>query len=171
MKAPFLIIISFYVLNSYGQLLPKEFINYEDVITETKSSDNPKELKDKFDYYYVLLLDSTELDLIQNIDPQAISYYREVSPGLKNSEQFGSYKVAEKSIKDVLKNESLLKKVIISIDKENRKGIENSEIEKPIYTNENKAIIFNYGSFWSNTYFLELVGNEIKIKWLVGTIQ
>ncbi len=55
-----LIILTAFQISIYGQTLKKcSFVIYEEVINELKSSKNLIQLKNKYDYMFILLLDST----------------------------------------------------------------------------------------------------------------
>ena len=72
MKKYLLIALIISQLPTFGQPLIKEnFINCDTVIKELKSTENIKSLGYKYDYVFILLLDSSNIELIKKTGYQS----------------------------------------------------------------------------------------------------
>jgi hypothetical protein len=172
MKKYLFIVLIISHLSIYGQNSVKEkFINYEDVIKELKSTKNIKNLGNQYDYTALLLLDSTEIELIEKTGYQHIDDFRNFAPGLALSKKTFGFVTDMKNIKEIFLDKNSLKRILDCSKSDNSPDLRLTVFEYPIYIKENKAIFETSGPIWSDTYFARLKNGILQINWLGGIIE
>lgn len=120
---------------SNGQNTNKiEFVDYNQVIEEINSSSNITDLKNKWDYNSILLLDSTQINRINEIRPDIVKDFREFSSYPIPDENKGIITMAVNSIKDCFIDENLRNLIIASFNYE--------DLKYPIYIKDAKSAVF-----------------------------
>jgi len=147
------------------------FIEYAQVISELKSNQNPEDIGFKYDMCTILLLDSTQLEMVEKIDPLSVEYFRESAPGLALNKSTASFPTVKKDIREIFTDKVSLKRILICLNEEQSTEIDFSMFDFPIYTKENKAIFDISGPTWSDTYFASLGNGVLQINWLSGIIE
>lgn len=147
------------------------FIDYKNVINDLKTHANDSHLKYKYDLTFVLLLDSSQIKLIEKIQPEAVKYFREYSSGLTFNNRTVGFVTDKKDIKEVLMDKLDQKRIFECVNEESDLDLVHVEFDHPIYVKENKAIFEIYGSTWSSTYFARLENGVLQINYLGGTIE
>jgi hypothetical protein len=145
-----------------------KFIDYEKAISELMASNNIDSLEKRYDIVYVLLLDSSEIKLVESTNIDLVKEFRSFSSGLIPNKQTVTIGVDKSSIREVFSDKILSKKIIKSITKDNPSI---ASINQTIYTKGNLAIFETFGPKWSNTYYAKLENGEVKINWLGGIIE
>ncbi len=159
-------------LTIYGQILNNErFVIYENVISELKSSANISELKDKYDYMYILLLDSTNIDLIKKTRYAYIDEFRNYSAGLPLSNRTIGFVTDKTEIKEIFNDENSLKRILSSSKTINSPDIPMTKFDFPVYIKGNTAVFETSGPTWSDTYYASLEKGILQINWLGGIIE
>lgn len=151
--------------NSYN------FIEYDTAIKELKANNNFESIEFKYDYIFVLLLDSTEIKLLKKHSTEIIEEFRNYAPGLKNSERSVGFVTEKKDIKDVFTDKLNHKRIFECLHAENSLDIEYLTIDSVIYIKEQSVIFEISGSTWSDTYFAKLDKGVFHINWLGGIIE
>ncbi|WP_163710724.1 hypothetical protein [Mangrovibacterium lignilyticum] len=156
----------------YGQPFIKEkVINYEDVIEELKSTKNIKSLENKYDYTALLLLDSTQIKLIEKTGYQYINDFRNFSLGLALSKQTLGFVTDKINIKEIFLDKNTIQRILDCTKSYDSPDLKMTEINYPVYIKENTAIFETSGPTWSDTYFARLENGILQINWLGGIIE
>lgn len=159
-------------LSIYGQpYLKEKVITYETVIKKLKETYKIKNLENKFNYTFILLLDSTNIDLIKKIDYQYIDDFRSYAQGLPLSNQTVGFVTDKKDIKNIFEDNISLKRILIVLKDNNIPDVSINDFNYPIYIKGNKAIFEISGPTWSDTYFATLNNGVLQINWLGGIIE
>jgi len=167
MKRNLLIIFLIFQIPSFGQPLRWEnFINYDTVIKELKTTKDIKSLVYKYDYCSVLLLDSSNLKLVKETGYQYIDEFRKNAPYLSLSDKTVGFVTDKKNIKEIFLDKNSLKKILGCVELG-----DNSDFDYPIYIKGNMAIFETSGPTWSNTYFGRLKDGVFQINWIEGIIE
>lgn len=144
-----LIALTAYQFSVYGQDLNKNsFLSYGDVIKELKSSTNISELKNKYDYMFILLLDSTSIDLIEKTGYAYIDEFRNYATGLPLSNQTMGFATEKQDVKEIFRDENLLKRILNCTKPFNSPDIPITKFDYPIYIKDNTAIFETSGPTW-----------------------
>ncbi len=149
----------------------EKFIDYENVISELKKNPNYDNLKYKYDYTFILLLDSSEIKLIEKIRPETVKYFRDYAHGISFNNKTVGFKTEKQSIKEVLANKLNQKRMFECLHTENSPDINYLNFDFPIYIKGNKAIFEISGPTWHDTYFARLENYVLQINWLGGVIE
>ena len=156
----------------YGQPFIKEkVINYENAIEELKSTKNIKSLENKYDYTALLLLDSTEIKLIEKTGYQNIDDFRNFAPGLALSKQTFGIVTDKKNIKEIFLDDNSLARILDCSENYNSPDLKLTKFNYPVYIKGNNAIFETSGPTWSDTYFARLENGILQINWLGGIIE
>jgi len=142
-----------------------KFVDYNYVIAELKKNPNNKRITDKYDFVYILLLDSSELKTIKRTNPNIIDEFRNYSYGLKPKHNFKTLKIKETNIKKLFEDSINGKRIMKLLKPEME--TENIKIDSPIYIKQNKAIFDMSGEIWAGTYFAIIENNKLKVFKLV----
>lgn len=143
----------------------------DEIINELKKSNGIDEMNSKINFSYLLLLDSTAIDLVEKIDPEAAIEYREYAPySLFNATTVGfvSY---QKSIKELLIDKAEQKRIFLATDGDADSNELQAKFGYPIYIKGNTAIFEMYGSYWSQTYFARLEKNVFQMNLIFAIID
>jgi len=144
-----------------------KFVDYNSAIAEIKKNPNNEKIQDKYEFVYILLLDSSEIKTIKRINPDIIDEFRDYSYGLKPKHNIKSLKIKETNIKKLFVDSINRKRIMKLLQPE--VGTENMKINSPIYIKQNKAIFDISGEIWTTTYFAKIEDNKIKILKLCET--
>ena len=156
----------------YGQSLDKSsFIIYDEVINELKSAKNISGLENKYDYTSILLLDSTNIDLIKKTGYSYIDEFRILAAGLPLSKRTIGFVTKKREIKEIFKDENLLKRILACTKTYNNPDIPVTKFDYPIYIKGNTLIFETSGPTWSDTYYARLEKGILQINWLGGIIE
>jgi len=167
-----LITLSAYQFSVYGQDLNKNsFVSYGDVIKELKSSTNISELENKYDYMFILLLDSTSIDLIEKTGYAYVDDFRNYAIGLPLSNQTIGFVTEKREIKEIFRDENSLKRILSCTKTYNSPDIPMTKFDFPVYIKGNTAIFETSGPTWSDTYYARLEKGILQINWLGGIIE
>lgn len=167
-----LITLITYQLTIYGQTSNKTiFVIYEEVINELKSATNISELKDKYDYVLILLLDSTSIDLIKKTGYTHIDEFRNYAEGLSHSNQTIGFVTEKREIKELFTDENSLSRILSITKTFNSPDLPRTKFDFPVYIKENTAIFETSGPTWSDTYYARLEKGILQINWLGGIIE
>lgn len=172
MKKYLFVILVISQLPIYGQTLEKaKFITYEDVIEKLKSTKNIESLENQYDYTALLLLDSTEIKLIEKTGYQYISDFKNLAPGLALSKQTFGFVTDKKNIREIFQDKNSLERILSCSKSDNSPDLKLTKFTYPIYIKGNKAIFETSGPTWSDTYFARLEDGILQINWLGGIIE
>lgn len=172
MKKYLFIILVIFHLSIYGQTSRKEkIITYEDVIEELKSTKNIKSLENQYDYTAILLLDSTEIKLIEKTGYQYIDDFRNFAPGIALSKQTFGFVTDKKNIKEIFLDKNSLKRILDCSKSYNSPDLKMTQFNYPVYIKGNKAIFETSGPTWSDTYSARLENGILQINWIGGIIE
>lgn len=156
----------------FGQTLDKRsFITYEEVINELESTDTISALENRYNYTFVLLLDSTRIDLIEKTGYTAIKEFRDYAMGLPLSKRTFGFVTEKQDIKALFKDKNALKKIIACTKPINSPDIAMTTFDYPVYIKENTAIFETSGPTWSDTYYARLEKGVLHVNWLGGIVE
>jgi len=162
-----IILIGFFfglIFKGFSQDVEKiEFVKYNKVIGDIYASVSFTDLKTKWDYEYILLLDSSGIDRINEIRPDIVNNFRRnySTPILENHKKVISSNV--KSIKDCFKNESLQNLILNNTTLET--GLSDKKLESPIYIKDDKMAVYEiYGEGWSECDRITLTDKGLLIE-------
>ncbi len=164
--------IQIIIFLSQGQNVDiRTFIEYEDVIDEIKSTKSSSDIEFKYDYEWILLLDSTEISLIEKVDQQAINSFKESAPGLYLDENIIGFVTAKENIRELFESKELRKRIIDCTNTIDSQDFVDERIDFPIYIKGNLAIYSIHGPSWSATYFGSLKNGIFQFKELYSIIE
>lgn len=162
-----LILIGFFcglIFNGYSQDIEKiKFVKYNKVIGDIYASVSFTDLKTKWDYEYILLLDSSGIDRINEIRPDIVNDFRKnySTPILENHKKVISSNV--KSIKDCFKNENLQDLILNNTTLE--ADLSDKKLEPQIYIKDDKIAVYEvYGEGWSECDRITLTDKGLLIE-------
>lgn len=156
----------------FGQPLNKSnFVIYEEVINELKSAKNISQLENKYDYVFILLLDSTNIDLIIKTGYPHIDEFRDYAAGLALSKQTIEFVTEKQDIKEIFNDENLLKRILACTKTNNSYDIPMTKFDYPVYIKGNTAVFETSGPTWTDTYYAKLEKGILQINWLGGIIE
>jgi hypothetical protein len=147
------------------------FIDYDKVIIELKTNKNFETIKYKYDFTFILLLDSAEINLIKGLKPEIIEEFRKYAPELQFNKMTVGFVTEKKGIKEILLEKSDQKRIFECLYTENSPDIKYLNFDPIIYIKRNIAIFKISGPTWSNTYFARLENNVIQINFIEGIIE
>ncbi len=159
-------------LSVYGQTAEKEkIIIYEDVIKNLKSTKNIESIENQYNYTALLLLDSTEIKLIEKTGYQYVDDFRNFAPGLALSKQTFGFVTDKKNIKEIFMDDNSVERILDCSKSYNSSDLKLTKFRYPVYIKENTAIFETSGPTWSDTYFARLENGILQINWLGGIIE
>jgi len=147
------------------------FIAYEEVINELELSKNISGLINKYDYAFILLLDSTKIELIEKTGYSYIDEFREYAAGLPLSKRTTGFVTEKRVITEIFKDKKSLKRILSCTNTLNSPDILKTKFDSPIYIKGNTAIFETFGPTWSDTYYARLEKGILQINWLGGIIE
>lgn len=166
------ITLNAFQLPMYGQALNKSrFVIYEEVIDELKSAKNISKLEDKYDYLFILLLDSTNIDLIKKTGYPYIDVFRNHATGLSLSKQTIGFVTEKREIKEIFKDENSLNRILASTKSYDSHDIPMTKFDYRVYIKGNSAIFETSGPTRADTYYARLEKGILQINWLGGIIE
>jgi len=172
MKKYIFIILVISQLSIYGQTSGKEkIITFDDAIEELKSTNNIKSLENKYDYTALLLLDSTEIKLIEKTGYQYINDFRNFASGLALSKQTLGFVTDKINIKEIFQDKNSIQRILDCTKSYDSPDLKLTKFNYPVYIKENTAIFETSGPTWSDTYFARLENGILQINWLGGIIE
>lgn len=174
MKLCLIIALLVFQIPTYGQVLAEEsFINYEEVIEDLQSTENIQSLKNKYNYLFVFILDSTKVELIEKTGCAYINELRNYPSGFSLSKQTIGFVTDEKNIKEVFEDKNSLRRILDCSHTFNSPDIPVTKFDYPIYIKGNVAVFRTYGPTWtwSDTYIARLEDGILQINWLEGIIE
>jgi hypothetical protein len=148
-----------------------KFIDYDQVILELKSNKNFKTIEYKYDYIFVLLLDSSEIKLIKRLNPEIIEEFRNYAQGIQFNEMTVGFVTEKKEIKEILLDKSDQTRIFDCLHPENSSDIKYLNFVPTVYIKGNKAIFEVSGPTWSTTYFARLTNHVFQINGLISIIE
>ncbi|WP_062129151.1 hypothetical protein [Geofilum rubicundum] len=155
-----------------GQTLEKEiFIIYEEVLNELQSTENITGLENKYDFTFILLLDSTNIELIEKTRYQHVDEFRNYAPGLSLTQQTVGFVTDKREIREIFQDQNSLKRILDCTNTYNSPNIAMTKFRYPIYIKGNQAIFETSGPTWSDTYSAILKNGVFQINWLGGDIE
>jgi hypothetical protein len=155
-----------------GQTLEKGiFVFYEEVLNELQSTENIAGLENKYDFTFILLLDSTKIELIERTGYPFIDEFRNYVPGLSLTEQTVGFVTDKTEIREIFQDKNSLKRILDCTKKCNNPNITMTSINYPIYIKGNRAIFETFGPTWSDTYYAILQNGVLQINWLGGIME
>lgn len=141
------------------------YVDYRMVIEELKTSIVIKELSDKWDYKSILLLDSSEIKIINKVRPDIVKDFREYFSKPVEEKYRKILATDKKSIKDCVNN---FKLYCIT---ENGPGID-SRLYYPFYVKDDKIALYEiYGNSWSECYRITLLNKKLLIELIDEIIE
>lgn len=156
----------------YGQTWNKmSFVIYEDVINELKLAENISAKENKYDYVCILLLDSTNIDLIIKTGYPYIEEFRNYTAEIPLSNRTTGFVTEKREIKEIFRDEKSLKKMLACIKPYNSPDIPMTKFDHPIYIKGNAAIFETSGPSWSDIYYARLENGVLQINWLGGVME
>jgi len=146
------------------------FVEYDSVINELKTAGHVNDMNIKnYRYDFILLLDSSELSLIEQESSEDIEEFRLLAKVLNNNDTIVGFKSEKRNIRNIfLHNEKMILSCTQSYEYKGNKSI---KLDFPIYVKENQAIFSISGRNWSETYFATLKENNLQIKGLYSIIE
>ncbi|MFB6344138.1 hypothetical protein ACE1ET_20635, partial [Saccharicrinis sp. FJH62] len=163
-----LIVFFFIQLTTFGQSTSVEkYIYYENVINDLKSAKDLRNLESRYNYVFVLLLDSSNIELIEETGYQYLDEFRLYAMGLNLSNQTVGFVTDKNNITEIFEDENSLEKVLICTNLDSS-DIKMTTFNFPIYLKDNLAIFETSGPTWSNTYIARLENGRLQINWLGG---
>jgi len=147
------------------------FIDYDKVIIELKTNKNFETIKYKYDYTFILLLDSAEIRLIKGLEPEIIEDFRKYATGLQFNKMTVGFVTEKKGIKEILLDKSDQRRIVECLHTENSPDIKYLDFDPNVYIKRNMAIFKISGPTWSNTYFARLENKVIQLNWIEGIIE
>ncbi|MBN2571560.1 MAG: hypothetical protein JXA68_05485 [Ignavibacteriales bacterium] len=167
-----LIALIIFQLPIYGQSLNKSsFVIYEEVINELKSAKNISQLENKYDYVFILLLDSTNIDLIIKTGYPYINEFRNYAASLALSKKTIGFVTEKQYIKEIFNDENSLKRILTCTKTNNSPDIPMTKFDYPVYIKGNTAVFETSGPTWTDTYYARLEKGIFQINWLGGIIE
>lgn len=139
------------------------FVDYQWVVNQLKTSKSIKDFTYKWNYGSILLLDSSEIEIINKIRPDVVKEFRRYFSKPTESKYRKTVLTDKKSIRDCVSN---FEAYCIT-----ENGLEmGAQLDYPYYIKDDKIAVFEiYGDFWSESYRLTLQGNKVLVE-LVGSI-
>ncbi|WP_075602853.1 hypothetical protein [Saccharicrinis aurantiacus] len=172
MKKSLLIIFIALQIAVYGQTVGEpQFVSHNEVILELESSDNISGLVNKYDFLFILLLDSTKIEIIQKPEYFDIGDYRNLLKGISNSKQTIGFVTDKGDIIEIFQDNKSLKRIITCTKTLNNPHVSLTKIHSPVYVKDNTAIFETFGPSGSDIYYTRLSDGIFQINWLGGTIQ
>jgi len=155
-----------------GQTLEKgTFILYEEVLNELQSTENITELENKYDFTFILILDSTKIELIEKTGYPYIDEFRNYVPGLTQTKQTVGFVTDKTEIRDIFQDKNSLKRILDCTNGYNSSNLAMIKINYPVYIKGNRAIFETSGTTWSDTYSAILHNGVLQINWLGGILE
>ena len=118
-----------------------------------------------------MLLDSTEIKLIEKTGYQYVNDFRNFAPGITLSKQTFGFVTDKKNIKEIFLDKNSLKRILDCSKSYNSPDLKLIEFNYPVYIKGNKAIFEISGPTWSDTYFARLEDGILQINWIGGIIE
>jgi len=172
MKRYLFILLIISQFSVYGQTSEKgKIITYENVIENLKSTKDIESLENQYDYTALLLLDSTEIKLIEKTGYRNLDDFRNFAPGLALSRQTFGFVTDKKNIKEIFLDDNSLARILDCSKSYNSPDLKLIKFNYPVYIKENTAIFETSGPTWSDTYFARLENGILQINWLGGIIE
>jgi hypothetical protein len=143
-----------------------QFLDYDSVIKKIKLSNSSAELKDKWNYLDILLLDNTEIKLIEKIRPDVVKDFRTNFSQPINEKKTINLKVT--SIQNCFSDPILLEQLFSNTTLETERKDKN--LDPDIYIKDNKvAVYLIYGTEWSECDRIRLTNEGIQIEMIYMT--
>ncbi|NMB65335.1 MAG: hypothetical protein GYA16_10760 [Spirochaetes bacterium] len=162
-----IIIIGFFfslIFKGYSQDFEKiEFVKFNKVIGDIYTSDSFTDLKTKWDYEYILLLDSSGIERINEIRPDIVNDFRKnySKPILEKHKKVISSNV--KFIEDCFKNENLQDLILNNTTIET--NLSNKKLQSPIYIKDDKMAVYEInGEGWSECDRIRITDKGLLIE-------
>lgn len=145
------------------------FVTYDSVINDISKSVSYNELRSKYNYEFIMLLDSSACGIIEKFNPEEVMEFRDnyqasailtAGTGPVDNQHVNLIPIYEKSLPDCFTDKHTLNKILNSLKSDSPE----KEIETPIYIKDHdKAVIRISGQGWSEVYLLTLTGNGITV--------
>lgn len=127
-----------------------------------------KNIRAEYDLTYILLLDSSDVNLFENLNNNIVESFRNYSPGLQIDESTVGFYTEKSDIKNVFIDSRLRARIIECVHTENSLDVKYVSIATIVYIKDNKAVFEITGPNWEKTYFATLKKNVFQISWLGG---
>lgn len=155
-----------------GQVLENRiFIHYEEVLDELQSTENISELENKYNFTFLLILDSTKIDLIEETGYPYIDDFRNYVPGLSQTKQTVGFVTDKTEIRDIFQDKNSLKRILDCTNGFNSPNLAMTKFNYPVYIKGNTVIFETFGPTWSDTYSAILHNGVLQINWLGGIME
>lgn len=155
-------------VSSYGESFSeRDFITYDEVINELQSADTISNIEYKYDYSLILLLDSSNIDLIETIDYSFIDDFRDYALGLPLSDQTVGFVVDSENITKIFQDKNSLKRILDCFNRYSPMA----KLTYPIYVKENEAIFEITEADGSDIYVARYNSGVLQINWLGGITE
>ncbi|HNY45123.1 MAG TPA: hypothetical protein PKH15_10585 [Bacteroidales bacterium] len=152
------------ILKSYSQKVDKiEFVDYKKVIEDISASASFTNLESKWDYEFILLLDSMNINRINEFRPDIVKDFRRnySSPILVKHKKIISTDL--KSIKDCFKDERLQELILNNTTIET--SLSDKKLKSPIYIKDDKIAVYEiYGASLSECDRITLTDKGLLIE-------
>lgn len=149
-----------------------DFYDYFDAILKIKQSDSlNNDNYSKYNLTNILLLDSTEIKLIEKLEPISVEEFRKIVHGIQIKSKTVGFVTNHTNIKELLLDKVSQKRIIECVNVHNSSVINYSKFAYPIYVKGTIAVFDIYGSTWSDTYYVKLENNILQINWLCGIVE
>jgi hypothetical protein len=149
----------------------QELVSYATVINEILNTESVELLSDKYDYTYILLLDSTHNELVEKIGYQYIEEFRSYASGLAFPSRSVSFVCNKESIQAIFRDDHELRRILESLNHTETPDLQIASFNYPIYFTDKSAVFEIAGPTWSDTYFARFDKGVVQINHLGGTIE
>lgn len=147
-----------------------QFVEYKVIESTFKSGQNVKRLKEDFNMFSGLLLDSIMAKVFYDHHPGQVPLHEYWLMGRLSKSTVG-FRFEAKTLKDVLLSKTSRERILNCVYNEETMKIDKFKIINPIYIKENIAIvtISNQASF--DTYKITLLDGVVQINFVTGSIE
>lgn len=149
----------------------EKIVRYQDFELAYSNNSDLKIISNRFDLFFLLLLDPTYKVQFFEYDAELKDLYKGYSYGLRLNESTVGFVAHIKKIDEIFSSSLLINKAFNCISNEETHKSIKQTVNYPVYIKDNTAIVEISSGSSSGIYYFRLHDGVVQINWLGGVME